>query len=86
MLIPVRDSSPFLLLQCVTDPGLGLLVADPFPFYPEYNVKLEQAEKKIWKKSWTQLVHRTSNMDTLVALSAGIAYLFSLLNLLFPSF
>jgi len=47
VLIPVRDSSPFLLLQCVTDPGLGLLVADPFPFYPEYNVKLEQAEKKI---------------------------------------
>ena len=36
--------------------------------------------------AWTQLVHRTSNMDTLVALSAGIAYLFSLLNLLFPSF
>ncbi|HWR02926.1 MAG TPA: flagellar assembly protein FliW, partial [Humidesulfovibrio sp.] len=25
----------------------GLLVADPFPFLPEYNVKLEQAEKKI---------------------------------------
>lgn len=36
--------------------------------------------------AWTQLLHRTSNMDTLVALSAGIAYLFSLLNLLFPSF
>ena len=47
MLIPVRENSPFLLLQCVTDPGLGLLVADPFPFYPEYNVKLEQPEKKI---------------------------------------
>lgn len=47
VLIPVRENSPFLLLQCVTDPGLGLLVADPFPFLPEYNVKLEQAEKKI---------------------------------------
>jgi len=47
VLIPVRDNSPFLLLQCVTDPGLGLLVADPFPFLPDYNVKLEQAEKKI---------------------------------------
>jgi len=46
-LIPVRDNSPFLLLQCVTDPGLGLLVADPFPFMPEYNIKLEQAEKKL---------------------------------------
>jgi len=47
VLIPVRENSPFLLLQCVTDPGLGLLVADPFPFYPEYSIKLEQAEKKI---------------------------------------
>ncbi|HWR04758.1 MAG TPA: flagellar assembly protein FliW, partial [Humidesulfovibrio sp.] len=27
VLIPVRENSPFLLLQCVTDPGLGLLVA-----------------------------------------------------------
>lgn len=47
VLIPVRENSPFLLLQCVTDPGLGLLVADPFPFLPDYNIKLEQAEKKI---------------------------------------
>lgn len=46
-LIPVHENSPFLLLQCVTDPGLGLLVADPFPFLPDYNVRLEQAEKKI---------------------------------------
>lgn len=47
VLIPVRENSPFLLLQCVSDPGLGLLVADPFPFLPDYNVKLEQAEKKL---------------------------------------
>jgi Uncharacterized protein conserved in bacteria len=47
VLIPVRENSPFLLLQCLTDPGLGLLVTDPFPFYPEYNIKLEQAEKNI---------------------------------------
>ena len=47
VLIPVRENSPFLLLQCVTDPGLGLLVADPFPFLSDYDIKLEQAEKKI---------------------------------------
>jgi len=47
VLIPVRENSPFLLLQCVSDPGLGLIVADPFPFLPDYDVKLEQAEKKI---------------------------------------
>lgn len=36
--------------------------------------------------AWRQLRHRSANMDTLVALSTGIAYLFSLFNLFFPSF
>jgi Cu2+-exporting ATPase len=31
-----------------------------------------------------QLRHRSSNMDTLVALSTGIAYLFSVVNVLYP--
>ncbi|MBK9389485.1 MAG: copper-translocating P-type ATPase [Bacteroidetes bacterium] len=35
---------------------------------------------------WKQLMHRSSNMDTLVALSTGIAYLFSVFNTLFPAF
>ena len=35
--------------------------------------------------AWKQLKHGSSNMDTLVASSTGIAYLFSLFNLLFPS-
>ncbi len=46
VLLQVRENSPFLLLQCVTDAGLGLLVADPYPFLPDYNVKLEAPEKK----------------------------------------
>lgn len=33
--------------------------------------------------AWKQLKHKTSNMDTLVALSTGIAYLFSVFNTLF---
>ena len=36
--------------------------------------------------AWKQLRHRSANMDTLVALSTGIAYLFSLFNLFFPDF
>lgn len=36
--------------------------------------------------AWTQLRHGSATMDTLVALSTGIAYLFSLFNLLFPEF
>lgn len=35
--------------------------------------------------AWQQLRHRTATMDTLVALSTGIAYLFSLFNLVFRS-
>lgn len=37
-----------------------------------------------FKGAWKQLKHKTSNMDTLVALSTGIAYLFSMFNTLFP--
>ena len=36
--------------------------------------------------AWKQLKHGTCNMDTLVVLSTGIAYLFSLFNLFFPRF
>lgn len=43
------DDSPFLLLQCVTDPGLGLLVADPYAFIDNYDVKLERGDRKVLK-------------------------------------
>jgi Cu2+-exporting ATPase len=36
--------------------------------------------------AWKQLTHLSANMDTLVALSTGIAYLFSVFNTLFPEF
>ncbi len=36
--------------------------------------------------AWKQAKHRSANMDTLVALSTGIAYLFSVFNILFPEF
>ncbi|MFV0392476.1 MAG: cation transporter, partial [Paludibacteraceae bacterium] len=36
--------------------------------------------------AWKQAKHRSANMDTLVALSTGIAYLFSVFNMLFPEF
>ncbi|NLA24436.1 MAG: copper-translocating P-type ATPase, partial [Bacteroidales bacterium] len=36
--------------------------------------------------AWKQAKHFSANMDTLVALSTGIAYLFSFFNLVFPSF
>ncbi|MEO9211387.1 MAG: heavy metal translocating P-type ATPase, partial [Ginsengibacter sp.] len=36
--------------------------------------------------AWKQLKHGSANMDTLVAMSTGIAYLFSLFNMFFPQF
>lgn len=36
--------------------------------------------------AWKQARHRSANMDTLVALSTGVAYLFSVFNTLFPGF
>ncbi len=36
--------------------------------------------------AWKQLRHRSANMDTLVALSTGIAWLFSVANMLFPDY
>ncbi len=35
---------------------------------------------------WKQIKHRSSNMDTLVAVSTGVAYLFSVFNTVYPSF
>ncbi len=36
--------------------------------------------------AWKQAKHRSANMDTLVALSTGIAYGFSVFNTLYPEF
>lgn len=42
--------------------------------------------RQFFVNAWKQAKHRSANMDTLVALSTGIAYLFSVFNLLYPSF
>ena len=42
--------------------------------------------REFYINAWRQLKHGTSNMDTLVAVSTGIAYTFSVFNLLFPIF
>ncbi|MGJ1268657.1 heavy metal translocating P-type ATPase [Sphingobacterium spiritivorum] len=42
--------------------------------------------KDFFKNAWKQARHRSANMDTLVALGAGIAYVFSVFNTVYPSF
>ncbi|NQD72592.1 copper-translocating P-type ATPase, partial [Sphingobacterium shayense] len=42
--------------------------------------------KDFFVNAWKQAKHRSANMDTLVALSTGIAYLFSVFNMLYADF
>lgn len=42
--------------------------------------------RQFFTNAWKQAKHRSANMDTLVALSTGIAYLFSIFNTLHPQF
>ena len=42
--------------------------------------------RQFYINAWKQLRHGTANMDTLVAGSTGVAYLFSVFNLFFPDF
>src|SRR5690606_32385495 len=42
--------------------------------------------KQFFVNAWKQAKHRSANMDTLVALSTGVAYLFSTFNTVFPSY
>jgi Cu2+-exporting ATPase len=42
--------------------------------------------KQFFVGAWKQVKHRSANMDTLVALSTGVAYLFSVLNTLYPGY
>ena len=39
-----------------------------------------------FKNAWKQARHKTANMDTLVAISTGVSYIFSVFNTLFPDF
>lgn len=42
--------------------------------------------RQFFINAWKQAKHRRANMDTLVALSTGIAYVFSVFNILYPQF
>ncbi|MDL2209865.1 flagellar assembly protein FliW [Desulfovibrio sp. OttesenSCG-928-O18] len=50
-LLQIKPGAPFLVLQSMDDPSLGLLVADPYGFMPDYTIKVGDAEQKILKIS-----------------------------------
>ncbi len=51
VLLPVKEDSPFLVLQSMEDPQLGLVVADPYSYLDDYDIKMGQAEKRLLKIS-----------------------------------
>jgi flagellar assembly factor FliW len=46
-LLQIREGSPFLVLQSLSDPTLGLLVADPYSFMTEYEVVIGDADLRL---------------------------------------
>lgn len=46
-LVQLREDSPFLVLQSMNDPRLGLMVADPYNFIQDYDVVVGEAERKL---------------------------------------
>ena len=42
--------------------------------------------RRFFVNAWRQLKHGHANMDTLVAVSTGVAFLFSLFNTLYPQY
>lgn len=71
--IPIFLGSFFFKLS----PYLLFLLATPVQLYGGY---------RFYKNAWTALKHKTSDMNTLVALSTTSAYLYSTLATFYPSF
>lgn len=46
-LLQIRPDAPMLVLQSMENPQVGLLVADPFSFMPDYRLKISDAEQKL---------------------------------------
>lgn len=46
-LVKIKEDSPFLILQSMNNPRLGLLVADPYGFIQDYDVVVGEAERKL---------------------------------------
>lgn len=46
-LLQIRPDAPMLVLQSMENPQVGLLVADPFSFIPDYKLKMSDAEQKL---------------------------------------
>lgn len=46
-LLQIQEDAPLHVLQSMEEPTLGLLVADPFVFLPDYNIRVSDAEQQV---------------------------------------
>ncbi len=46
-LLQINEDTPMLILQSMSEPSLGLLVADPYSFLTDYSLKVGDAEQKL---------------------------------------
>ena len=58
----------------------------PYAVWIASTISLFVFGREFFINAWRQLLHLSFNMDSLVATSTGIAYLFSVFNLFFPKF
>ena len=47
ILLQIQENAPLLVLQSLEKSTLGLLVADPFVFIPDYSLHIGDAEQKL---------------------------------------
>ena len=73
---------PLLVLSVVP----GLFGGQEFLLFLLASFSLWKFGREFYANAWRLLRHGTSNMDTLVALSTAVAYLFSCFNLFFPQY
>jgi P-type Cu2+ transporter len=74
--IPVFVLGMFFMHWHLT-PYISIIFATPIIFW---------FGRGFFINAWKQTIHLKANMDTLVALSTGIAYVFSMFNTFFPEF
>jgi Cu2+-exporting ATPase len=73
--IPVFILSMFHLFHLEYKNWILLLLSLPVIFF---------SGSEFYRNAWKQAMHRMVNMDTLVSLSTGIAFVFSVINTVFP--
>lgn len=73
-----------VLAAAVMLPGMGAFPGKGVVAAVLSAVSLAVCGRRFFVTAWKQAMHGSMNMDTLVALSTGISFLFSLFNLCFP--